>query len=444
MARKGSRSSDGYVRTRYVTEGAGQQFKSKFMRRTRAVAIVMTIAVATLAVPFSTSAEDGASVEAAADARASLGLDADLTLVAELRGSANDVGTAEWGIPMTADEAEAVDLAGRMAFADQIDQDVRPWLESLPTFAGLYFDQINGGSLTVLLTQSSDDVAAKLDALVGEASFEVHVRTATHSTAELMDALHEVPEVLKEAGSEVGILSSSLNVDQNSITLGFAEGTMPGEAIQRSIAQLLGVDVQFETSVDAVPAHCTVNRDHCHNPMKAGVLIKNGNNRLCTMGSHILRSNGDRQFVTSGHCGYNTSTIWYHTGFGLGSIGTAVQTLYVEGGQDIMRVTLASGEDSDLVFDESGDVTGSGGSPVDNEVLCASLGNTDQVRCGVVTEIWESWYFPGWGEYTLWGGDMAFSIGGGRQRITALPKTKCEQHQAYRSDVKHSRAVRSS
>lgn len=84
--------------------------------------------------------------------REELGLPSDSATVAALVYSDRDVGTALWGIPMTADEEKQIDLAGRMQFADDVDISVLPLVRNLDTYAGAYFDSRHDGGLTILLT----------------------------------------------------------------------------------------------------------------------------------------------------------------------------------------------------------------------------------------------------------------------------------------------------
>lgn len=102
------------------------------------VALLMVFAVATggraLAMP-TYSALQAAMVE-----RASFGLPADQATVIEILASGLDIGTAKWGIVMTAAEDEAIDLGARMDFFLNVDRDVLPFAQAAPTYAGAYID----------------------------------------------------------------------------------------------------------------------------------------------------------------------------------------------------------------------------------------------------------------------------------------------------------------
>lgn len=115
-------------------------------------AAALVSAVPSLAPP-SVIAVDDLRLLDAMNERAAFGLDDDRQTVALLLNSERDVGTAEWGIPMTAEEELTLDLPGRMAYAEEAQREMLPFAMSTPTFGGAYFDQQNGGRLVILLTQ---------------------------------------------------------------------------------------------------------------------------------------------------------------------------------------------------------------------------------------------------------------------------------------------------
>ena len=59
---------------------------------------------------------------------------------------------------------DALDLPGRMAFANEVKQSVVPFVNSLPTSGGVYIDQQQNGSLVVLQTESSAALEAEIRA----------------------------------------------------------------------------------------------------------------------------------------------------------------------------------------------------------------------------------------------------------------------------------------
>jgi hypothetical protein len=353
----------------------------------------------------------------AAATRAQLGLDASLERVASLKESSADVGSDSWGIPMTAAEAAEIDLPGRMDFADRVDQHAREYLESLPGYAGHYFDQADGGRLTVNVTDNGSSVADELGRLLGDSKFAFGTALVDDSMKALMAALDSASGAVERLAPGRVLMSSGLNVRGNAIFLGFDKESMASGIPVAALSEALGVDVEIRVASYEDPAACGAgaDRDHCTAPMKAGIFIYD-NSGGCTMGFHVIRPGGDKQFVTAGHCGWNSAPAYFHTGYmnGTVKIGDEVDTVYHQNGQDIQRVTLVANHETDLIFDQAGDVTGSGGTPQDGEVLCASLGVTDNVVCAVVTEPWISYSFSAeWGGFDLWGGDMAFNPTGG-------------------------------
>lgn len=88
--------------------------------------------------------------------RGAFGLPTDPVTLLRLTRDAQDVGTADWGMPMTAAEEAEVDMPGRTAFADQVARTVLPAVRSWPTYGGAWIEQRAGGSLVVALTTSND------------------------------------------------------------------------------------------------------------------------------------------------------------------------------------------------------------------------------------------------------------------------------------------------
>lgn len=210
--------------------------------------------------------------------------------------------------------------------------------------------------------------------------------------------------------SAIDLVSTAIDERANGLVLGVSADDLVGARERESdLAGVLDVPVKFKMHEPEVPAHC-LSRSHCHGPMKAGIKITDPD--LCTMGFHIERNaSGDRQLVTAGHCGYGSTNAYYHDTI---YVGAEVQTLYVDEGQDIMRVELWANQESDDVFAASSDITFYEGTPSQGETLCASLGNSNELKCGTVESTWVAYNFgASWGNYDIWGGDMSFTIIGG-------------------------------
>lgn len=128
------------------------------------------------------------AIATAASERATYGLPADSSTVAALLGSNRDVGSARWGIALTAEEEAALDLPARMAFANALSERVLPFAQS-PTYGGAYIDQQQGGRLVVLLTERDQAVEEELGRRMPSPSLGLHITEVAHSEASLMEAL---------------------------------------------------------------------------------------------------------------------------------------------------------------------------------------------------------------------------------------------------------------
>lgn len=118
------------------------------------------------------------------------------------------------------------------------------------------------------------------------------------------------------------------------------------------------------------------------------------------MGFHIV-VNGDKQFVTAGHCGFRKPTDWYHTGYG--QVGTLASTIFESHDRDLMRVKMNDTQASNFIYGSGRDIIGAR-SPVQGDTLCASLGRMNSIDCGSVTVAWEQYFTDTCGvDCPLWG-----------------------------------------
>ena len=83
----------------------------------------------------------------------------------EVVRSGSDVGTSEWGIVLTAAEEAALDLPGRMQFANQLSEELLPYADSLPTYGGSYIEPSRGGGIVIQLTNDDPTVVARVHKL---------------------------------------------------------------------------------------------------------------------------------------------------------------------------------------------------------------------------------------------------------------------------------------
>src|SRR5450759_3019972 len=105
--------------------------------------------------PQASAATSSAAARAARadiDARSAFGLPVDSDTMRLISQPGVDVGSGVWGIPLSAAEEKALDLSGRMAFAEAVSEDLLPFAKSLPSYGGAWIDQLAGGGLVVALT----------------------------------------------------------------------------------------------------------------------------------------------------------------------------------------------------------------------------------------------------------------------------------------------------
>ncbi len=342
--------------------------------------------------------------------RGAFGLDADPGTVKALLGSTADVGTAIWGFPLTPVELEQLDLGRRMAFADVVDTRILGHLRTLATFGGAYFDQAAGGALTIGLTRIDQSVVSEIaDQLADQDGLwrvVVVERTERALDALVPHALHLWRELLPDR-TEIGIGTDAVT---NGLFIEVVADDEAAVSVSAEIASRLDVPVELRMVPDfGVDTDCT-SRTHCHAPTRAGINIYGSSNydpnTRCTMGFHVRRTyNGDKQFLSAGHCGYLYSN-WYHQAIGL--LGSVQLNIYANG-YDVMRVQMPDSEASPKIYGEDNlNVTGSG-TPVQGETPCASLGaGSNTIKCGVVESAWRSWLSETAG-YTVWGGDMSYA-----------------------------------
>ncbi len=349
-------------------------------------------------------------IAAAAAERATFGLPADVGTVSALLGSSRDVGTPRWGIAMTAEEEASIDLPGRMAFADALSEQVLPYVQSLPTFGGVYIDQLANGGLVILLTQRDPVAEEEIAIRMPNPNRGLRIEQVAYTEAQLMDAVERARDVWGRILPSTQLLSVGIDTMRNRLLFVVVRRDLAeAEARSNLVEAELAVPIGLEAGEQDQDVDCT-SRNHCHDPYKTGINIYKGvvdSVPECTMGFHI-RIGTDEQFVTAGHCGYTGSDEWFEPV--LGRIGIELATLYAQNGQDIMRLSMFDAQASDDIYNtgipnSSSDITGSR-APILNEAACASLGTTNAIDCGTISSTWLSWVSNTAG-FTVWGGDTS-------------------------------------
>lgn len=80
-----------------------------------------------------------AASEAGVETREAFGLPVDAATMAQLAAERSDA-SFRWGFPLTDAEEAYLDIPGRMAFVQELEKDVLPYVRSLDSFAGVWID----------------------------------------------------------------------------------------------------------------------------------------------------------------------------------------------------------------------------------------------------------------------------------------------------------------
>lgn len=394
-----------------------------------------------LLVPAPTDADTGSSREQwiadAAAERALYGLPSDVATVQRLRDLGNDVGSAQWGLAMTANESRAIDFPARIQFTNEAHTALIPYVESLATFGGYHFDQRNGIRLVVSVTQLDDSVRKEV-ASRAPAEGAVEVRLVRSTYKELEIAVARTAEVVATLVPDATLTGASLSTVDNGVVI-----EVLSEHVDRVAARLGDIERELGVSVAIAPGttvelhHCTLDRHHCDYPMKTGVFLvgATGLDR-CAMGFHVRWGTYDERFVTAAHCGYLQSGSWYMQNYGwIGNELDASQYCIVDG-IDAMIVDFygsAESQVSDDVYNDINDLTGTS-SVGAGQTVWASLSRSDIVDSGVVYDA--TYPYPDttncggkqhWGQrvtgITTQGGDSGspvYKLGAGNENGTAV------------------------
>lgn len=340
------------------------------------------------------------------ETRMSLGLNTDIAYVQDLRGSAEDVGSERFNVPMT--QAEYEEMQARWDFASATRTTILPYVRELATFGGAYYDHSSNGDLVILLTAIDDKTRNEVDALAPKGR-DTHIILVDYTQDELREAISVVWDLWANAnGPEVYGLAVDVPANAIRIEVGLSD-LDKAEKVIGELSSTIGVPMFATVGEKPVETACN-SRDDCHSPMKAGIVIRKGstNGLRCTMGFQIA-SGSDVQFITAGHCGYSGSNYWYHQGKGY--VGSEQATLYSNNGIDVMRVQMSNSQASDSLYDSAASINVVDW-PTTGLWVCASLGRSDSWSCGTVSDNYTSWTGASC-SCTIYGGDTTISSQGG-------------------------------
>lgn len=271
--------------------------------------------------------------------RASYGLPADDATVHAIAARPDEAASAKWG--MALNSAEAADLESRLTYEYNVDQDVAPLVRALPSYAGMFFDQLDAGRLVVMLVD--DGAKAQVAAKATVAGLMPKGPAVTFRSAGLPYSALEtaIQNTFKNWATITGLpapYQAELDIRANLVRILVDEEIFPvALAAEPAIEASLGVPISLGIGRPAQPHSCT-SRDYCTDPIKQAVLIRQGSTTgsSCTMAFQVIKS-GDKQFLTAAHCALSGSQYWYHKGYGF--LGSVQQSLFTSG-FDAVRIGL--------------------------------------------------------------------------------------------------------
>lgn len=361
-------------------------------------------------------------LNAAMDERAAYGLPSDEASVAAALSQGVDAGVSEWGMVVTDEELKALDMWGRAEFEGLAEEGVIPFAQSLPDYAGAYFDQRSGDSLTILLTSMT--AADEVLRLAPSGKYPIRVETAKYSYAALKEAVLKIRGIWAGIYPDVELLNVAIETRDNRLRAEIDESQMA--KVDPSLTELvamLGIPVHLAPGVKAQAASCYY-RDVCWPPIKAATWVQStyaSPVESCALGFWVSNPSGDEQFVTAGHCSglaapdtldcwYQTTAVHPGTPYGLLGCEIAGHNWYYGGYYDVMMVQGPDSQATNMIFDEGARIV-SWGNPVTGSSVCASLTKHNLVDCGSVLDDFVSYTMNG---YTFFGGKYSgISIIGG-------------------------------
>lgn len=249
-------------------------------RRTTPLAAALSVALALAAAqaaPTAAATTDQDAIDHGVYMRGVYGLDASRDLVAGLIGSPADAGSAEFGVPLTKAEVKALDIYGRTDYSLALQNKVLPYIESLPTYAGEWLDQKDGGKLVVMLTKRQDKVIDAVRNRLPKPSRGVRFEIVESSYDDLLAALELAPKVVGELAPNGRYSMGEANIQKNRLDITItASGAETLKAKEATLEARLGVDVKVKSGpLTKQVENCGngTNVYNCWNPLRAAVRI---------------------------------------------------------------------------------------------------------------------------------------------------------------------------
>ncbi len=318
---------------------------------------------------------DGSTIEGETAAyfirvRADFGLDSSTERIQDLLDTHGIA--EEWGFPMAPEEL--AEMLRRTEVQDLVSDRVIDSLESLPGFAGFYFDHQNRGTPTVLLTKASSQEEVR-SLFPAELQRDVEFREASHTYSELVASAH----ILAEATTP-RVHSVAVKVERNALELGLQDAA-DLESVGVDARSLTDIPVLLKVEPTPEPDTCS-SRNMCYSPMRAGIRVQNEGGSAGTLGFGIWH-NSDKQWLVSGHLTPTGSGNYEHYIFILGS---TAENEFVSGGADVRAVYAPDSQVSDDIYLSASTVRDVKGTKHPSVGLSICLNGISTVSCGQVVD----------------------------------------------------------
>jgi hypothetical protein len=386
------------------------------------LALAVVLGVATVSSQPAQAAVSEDDIQSAMYLRGELGLPADRATVVGLAGTAKDVGSARHGIPLTATEEEAVDIDGRVAFADESSRSLMPWLTKQAVYGGAYLDQKDGGRLVIMLTKKDDAVVAGIKARMPNGKPGWRLEIVDYAWRELIAAVDGARAASRSVDANAEPTFVALDEQNNRVIVQYAPSKIDRMlSKQDELRNKLEVRVRVEEG--KAPSNTASvcgngnSRTNCWNPMPAGVRTFSGSlsngYKSCTMGWHIYKAGASKpnQWLTAGHCvhpqvpGSNANKTVYHSPWYRGSPGQAVgvrqSTLYNTTHHfDIARISFNYPQDKTKRIYNMANAVVHGHPPFfyQGDVLKFSGATTNGIKTGKVQSTYVDWMSESWAD----------------------------------------------
>lgn len=254
------------------------------------------------------SVDRGLGLNAAVRFRQSFGLRADSAFVAAAMLNPIDFPNTEWGPPLSDEEA-----GGLMARVDVQRQarnaDAKMAGES--DYAGMYIDQLTGGTPIFLTTGRADMYADVLTALI-QGAYAFEIRVVNRDLASLESQKAQIVNARDQLAMDgIAVHTVSVHVRDNRVEVGV---TNPTEQVLSRLSEF-GDDMLVYQDGSQHLDVCGI--EACGPRMKGGLAIESDVPNGCTSGYLARRTDGTHNnlgIVTAGHCLYpgGSSSSWLH------------------------------------------------------------------------------------------------------------------------------------